>query len=70
MKNSNFAIGQKAIFNYDRSYMTTQEKRNHDGETVTVLRDAWNAQGHTYMVVENARNCIYPVLIHELTHTN
>ena len=65
--NSTFQIGQKAIFNYDRSYMSTETTRNHDGEVVTVISAPWEAQGHTYITVENAYNTIYPVMIQELT---
>ena len=68
MIDSNFQIGQKAVFNYDRKYMTTQTTRNHDGEVVTIKDAAWQAQGHTYITVENEHNTIYPVMIQELTH--
>ena len=67
MKNLNFQIGQKAVFNYDRKYMTTERTRNHDGEAVTIIGIAWKAQGHTYITVENKHNTIYPVMIQELT---
>jgi hypothetical protein len=67
MTNSNFQIGQKAVFNYDRNYMTTERTRNHDGEVVTIIDSVWEAQGHTYITVENAHNTIYPVMIQELT---
>jgi len=67
MTTSNFKIGQKAVFNYDRKYMTTEQTRNHDGEVVTIIQSAWDAQGHTYLVVENAFYGIYPVMIQELT---
>lgn len=70
MKTSNFTIGQKAVFNYDRAYMTTQITRNHDGEVVIVKDTAWQAQGHTYITVENQFNTIYPVMIQELTSIN
>lgn len=67
MKNTNLKIGQKAVFNYDRSYMTTERTRKHDGETVTIISLAWQAQGHTYINVENEFNGIYTVMVHELT---
>lgn len=67
MKKNQFEIGQKAVFNYDRNYMTTQAIRNHDGEIVTIKDTAWNAQGKTYITVENQHNTIYPVMIQELT---
>ena len=70
MKNTNFKIGQKAIFNYDRKYMTTANTRNHDNEVVTVKDAAWEAQGHIYITVENEHNTIYPVMIQELTSLN
>ena len=62
-----FDIGQKAVFNYDRNYMTTQTTRNHDGEIVTIKDTAWKAQGHIYITVENEHNVIYPVMVQELT---
>ena len=62
-----FEIGQKAVFNYDRRYMTTETTRSHDGEIVTVKDNSWEAQGHTYITVENQHNTIYPVMIQELT---
>lgn len=62
-----FRIGEKAVFNYDRKYMTTERTRNHDGEVVTIKDVAWEAQGHTYITVENAHNTIYQVMIQELT---
>lgn len=67
MTNSNFQIGEKAVFNYDRKYMTTQTTRNHDGEVVIVKDVSWEAQGHIYITVENEHNAIYPVMIQELT---
>lgn len=67
MTNLKFLIGQKAVFNYDRSYMTTEQTRNHDGEIVTIKDKPWQAQGHTYITVENQYNTIYPVMIQELT---
>lgn len=66
MKTLNLTIGQKAIFSYDRNYMTTERTRNHDGEIVTIKDKAWEAQGHTYITVENQHNAIYPVMIQEL----
>ena len=66
MKTSNLSIGQKAVFNYDRSYMTTQRTRNHDGQAVTVVSEAWMAQGHTFITVENEFNTIFPVMVQEL----
>ena len=67
MKNSNFEIGQKAVFNYDRKYITSAQTRSHDGEIVTIISAAWEAQGHTYITVENNSHTIYPVMIQELT---
>ena len=66
MTTSKFQIGQKVIFSYDRNYMTTQQTRNHDNEIVTVKDSAWEAQGHTYITVENEFNAIFPVMIQEL----
>lgn len=59
--------GQKAVFNYDRNYMTTQRTRNHDGEIVTVTSDVWEDRGLSFVTVENQHNTIYPVMIQELT---
>ena len=70
MTNTIFQIGQKAVFMYDRKFITTQTTRNHDGELVTVKDAAWTAQGHTYITVENEHNTIYPVMIQELTIIN
>jgi hypothetical protein len=67
MKAVNFQIGQKAIFSYDRNYMTNQQTRSHDGEIVTIKDSQWEAQGHTYITVENEFNAIYPVMIQELS---
>ena len=67
METTKFQIGQKAKFNYDRNFITTQTTRNHDGEIVTIKDNAWSAQGHIYITVENAYNTIYPVMIQELT---
>jgi len=63
----NYTIGQKAVFNYDRNYITSQQTRNHDGEVVTISSKPWEAQGKTYITVENQWNTIYPVMIQELT---
>jgi hypothetical protein len=70
MNTSNFTIGQKAVFNYDRKYITTQTTRTHDGEVVTIKDVSWEAQGHTYITVENEHNTIYPVMIQELMLIN
>lgn len=67
MTKQNFKIGEKCIFNYDRKYMTDERTRSHDGEKVKIVSDAWEAQGHTYITVENDYNGIYPVMVQELT---
>lgn len=60
-------IGTVAKFSYDRSYMTTQRTRNHDGETVTVISEPFVSAGLTFVTVENQFNSIYPVMTQELT---
>jgi hypothetical protein len=67
MENLKFKIGQTVVFNYDRNYMTTEKTRKHDGEIVTIIREQYEAQGKTYLVVENQYNGIYPVMIQELS---
>ena len=38
MSQSIFTIGQKAVFNYDRKYMTDKRTRSHDGEIVAIIK--------------------------------
>ena len=67
MSTLNFQIGQKAVFNYDRNYMTSKQTRSHDKEIVTIKDTAWQSAGLTFITVENKFNCIYPVMVQELT---
>jgi hypothetical protein len=59
--------GQKAVFNYDRNYMTNERTRRHDGETVTVTSEIWEDKGKFFVTVENEHHAIYPVMIQELS---
>ena len=66
MSQSTFTIGQKAVFNYDRKYMTDKRTRSHDGEIVAIIK-LFQVNGNEWAEVENTHHAIYPCMIQELT---